>query len=74
MLIVQVVFWPCYIGLAALTFVGERRRGSDISVAVCAGLAFPATWFVWYARDRWFAPDRTRPPGTSAGALGGGGG
>ena len=39
------------VSLAALTAVGERRRGGQLSVAVLAGLFFPLAWIAWYARD-----------------------
>lgn len=39
------------IALAALTAVGERRRGGRLVVAVIAGLLFPLAWIAWYARD-----------------------
>jgi hypothetical protein len=39
------------VSLAALTAVGERRRGGRLSVAVLTGLFFPLAWIAWYARD-----------------------
>lgn len=39
------------VSLAALTAVGERRRGGRLPVAVLAGLFFPLAWIAWYARD-----------------------
>jgi hypothetical protein len=40
------------IAVAALTAVGERRRGGHISLAVVAGVCFPVTWVIWYVRDQ----------------------
>lgn len=39
------------VSLAALTAVGERRRGGRLPVAVLAGLFFPLAGIAWYARD-----------------------
>lgn len=35
---------------AALTEMGQRRRGSGPAVALVAG-AFPIAWAVWYVAD-----------------------
>jgi hypothetical protein len=40
------------LAVAALTAVGERRRGGRILLAVVAGVCFPVTWVVWYVRDQ----------------------
>ena len=37
--------------LAGLTSVGARRRGAGVAAALLAGVVFPVTWVVWYARD-----------------------
>jgi hypothetical protein len=40
-----------WLTLAALTCVGARRRGAGPAAALAAGVLFPVTWVVWYARD-----------------------
>jgi hypothetical protein len=42
---------PVWLTLAVLTCVGARRRGAGPAAALAAGVAFPVTWVVWYARD-----------------------
>jgi hypothetical protein len=37
--------------LAALTSVGQRRRGDGLVLAIVAGMFFPITWAVWYIHD-----------------------
>jgi hypothetical protein len=37
--------------LPVLTALGAHRRGSEVPLAVLAGLFFPVTWTVWYLRD-----------------------
>ena len=39
------------VALGLLTSLGERRRGARAVVVPLAGLLFPVTWVVWYARD-----------------------
>lgn len=36
---------------AALTWVGQRRRGSGRGVASLAAMFFPVAWTVWYVAD-----------------------
>jgi hypothetical protein len=45
---VLLVVW---LGLGGLTLTGALRRGQRRGPALLAGLAFPVTWAVWYARD-----------------------
>ena len=35
----------------ALTWLGQRRRGSRPAVALVAGAFFPVAWAVWYVAD-----------------------
>lgn len=41
-----------YLALAALTGLGQRRRGGGWPVTVLGGATFPVAWVVWYLRDR----------------------
>ena len=41
------------VALAALTAVGQRRRGGPLALVVLAGLFFPVAWITWYAHDTW---------------------
>lgn len=36
---------------AALTWLGQRRRGSGPVVALAASVFFPVAWAVWYVAD-----------------------
>ncbi|NYI47533.1 4-amino-4-deoxy-L-arabinose transferase-like glycosyltransferase [Nocardioides aromaticivorans] len=36
---------------AALTWQGQRRRGSGRGVAAVAAVFFPVAWTVWYVAD-----------------------
>jgi predicted membrane metal-binding protein len=47
------------VALMVLTALGARRRGSSVLQAAIAGIVFPVTWSVWYARDEhpYAAPD-----------------
>lgn len=36
---------------AALTWLGQRRRGSGRGVASLAAAFFPVAWAVWYVAD-----------------------
>lgn len=40
------------LALAALTALGEHRRGASLPVVLGAGIFFPCTWVSWYVRDR----------------------
>lgn len=40
------------LAVAALTALGERRRGGRVPTAVVAGICFPVTWVTWYVRDQ----------------------
>lgn len=37
--------------LMALTWLGQRRRGSGPVTALVASLFFPVSWAVWYVVD-----------------------
>ena len=37
--------------LAAMTAVGQRRRGARPATVLLAGLFFPLAWIGWYTRD-----------------------
>ena len=39
------------LGIAVLTAVGSRRRGSSVPVAALSGVFFPIVWVAWYVRD-----------------------
>jgi hypothetical protein len=39
------------LGVAVLTGVGSRRRGSSVVVTTLSGVFFPVAWVVWYGRD-----------------------
>ena len=45
-----------WLGLAALTAFGARRRGHAWGPALASGLLFPVTWVMWYLTDA--HPDR----------------
>jgi hypothetical protein len=38
-------------GPMALTWIGQRRRGSGPGVALVASVFFPLAWAVWYVAD-----------------------
>ena len=46
------------LAMPVLTCVGARRRGAGVASAMVAGIFFPVTWAVWYARDE--RPHRSR--------------
>ncbi len=46
------------LSMPVLTCVGARRRGAGVAAALVAGIFFPVTWAVWYARDE--RPYRSR--------------
>jgi hypothetical protein len=54
-----------YLGLAAFTAAGARRRGLSAWLAAVCGLFFPVTWTVWYLVDE-------RPFGRAGGGRRGG--
>lgn len=39
------------VGLAAVTAIGQRRRGARPATVLLAGLFFPLAWIGWYTRD-----------------------
>jgi hypothetical protein len=48
-----------YVGFAALTWLGSRRRQSSFGAAVLSGVLFPAAWASWYVHDE-LRPERHR--------------
>lgn len=54
---VWAVIGSAYLGVAALTATGQRRRSSSRAHVVMAGLAWPVAWAVWYVQDNRGAHD-----------------
>lgn len=52
MVILSIAVLGLLLAVAALTAVGERRRGGRIALMVLAAVCFPVTWVVWYVRDQ----------------------
>ncbi|GAA4718799.1 hypothetical protein [Nocardioides conyzicola] len=51
LVVLLVVVLAGLVAFAALTALGERRRGGSPAVALVAGVFFPLTWMAWYVRD-----------------------